>query len=152
MLAPQLHSHHLVLESPGGVLIDVDFARQLRRRGALLALGEQIDGQKKVSQRQLGAVENRSRGERGLMVAFVAFEYVALFYPTTGSVYVVLTYIDSVSVQSVQRLAELLLATIVFEKFFQTDTYLELNRIPCHIGSLCIFRQFQYSRSIGYTC
>jgi hypothetical protein len=40
----------------------------------------------------------------------------------------------------------LLLVAIAIEKFMQTKTFLELNRILCHAGILFIFKQIQCPR------
>ena len=145
----QHHSHQFVFESSGDVVIDVDFARQLQRRGALLAQVEKINGQKpfrggSLVQRRIVPVVRKFDGsacDMGIRCAILS---------QNPRVDVELTYIAAGPVQSVQRRAELLLATLVFEKFFQTDTYLELNRIHCHICFLCFWRHAACRYNITY--
>jgi len=78
-------------------------------RGALLALGEQIDGQEPRAQRQLGAVEDGAHGERSLVVALVALIDTALLDLTAGGVPAVRADIATWPAQLIQRLTALFL-------------------------------------------
>ena len=75
--------------------------------------------------------------------------YLALFNLTAGGIPAVRTHITVGPAQPIQRLAALLFAAIVFEKFIQTETFLKLYRILCHDGFLCDFIQFHYSGPSG---
>ena len=138
--------HELVFEPPGSVVLHAQLARELQCRGALLALGEQVDGQEPRAQGQLGAVEERACSERGLVMALVALIYAALLNLTAGGIPAVRADVSTWPAQLIQRLTALLLVAIAIEKFMQTQTFLELNRILCHAGILFIFKQFQCPR------
>jgi len=71
------HLHQLVLHPPDGVVVDPEVARELQCRQALLALGEQKDGEEPLGQRQLRAMEEVAGGQRGLMMALMALAYLA---------------------------------------------------------------------------
>jgi len=58
----------LVFELPGRVVADAELPGQLQRREAILALGQQVDGQEPGGQRQVGGMEDGAGGERGLMM------------------------------------------------------------------------------------
>jgi len=66
-----------VLHPPDGVVVDPEVARELQCRQALLALGEQKDGEEPLGQRQLRAMEEVAGGQRGLMMALMALVYLA---------------------------------------------------------------------------
>jgi len=76
----------LVFEPPGGIVFHAQFARKLQRRGALLGLSEQVNGQEPRTQRHRGAVEQTTRGEGGLMLAAAEFIDTALLNCTAGSI------------------------------------------------------------------
>jgi hypothetical protein len=69
--------HQLVLEQPGGVVGHAQVSTQCHRRDAVLVLGEQVDRQEPRFQRQFGLGEERSCGERDLMLAAIALEQVS---------------------------------------------------------------------------
>jgi hypothetical protein len=81
--------------------------------------------------------------------ALVTLMDIALFDLATGGVAAVRADIAVWPTQSIQRLTALVFVAIAFEKFMQTQTLLELIRILCHAGILCVFRQFQYPRPSG---
>ncbi len=54
----------LVLELPGSVVADPQLAGQLQRQEAILALGQQVDGQEPGGQRQVGGMEDGAGSDR----------------------------------------------------------------------------------------
>ena len=63
------------------------------------------------------------------MVALMTLIYLALFNLTAGSIPGVRTHIAAWTAQPIQRLAALLFAAVVFEKFMRTEAFLKLYRI-----------------------
>ncbi len=53
--------HELVLEQPGGVVVDAKLAPQFQGRDAALGLGEEVDVEEPSGQRQLGGLEDGGR-------------------------------------------------------------------------------------------
>ena len=78
------HLHQLVLHQPGGIVVDPKRALELQRRDTLLALREQIDGEKPFLHCQAGAMEDSPGRERALMVALVALVELAAFQLTVA--------------------------------------------------------------------
>ena len=79
-------------------------------------------------------------------MALVALVYAALLNLTASGIPAVRSDVSTWPAQSIQRLTALLLVAIAIEKFMQTQTFLELNRILCHADILFIFKQFQCPR------
>src|SRR5271167_3999938 len=69
----------LVLNFPGGVLLDAQTATQLDAGNALLALRHVIHGAKPLAEGQLGRGEDRAGGGRGLPTAGAALKQPARF-------------------------------------------------------------------------
>ena len=69
--------HEFVLQHPSRVVAHPQLALEVHRRDAVLGLAEQVDGQEPSGQGQLGVVEQRAGGERGLMLATDAREDLA---------------------------------------------------------------------------
>ena len=66
------HLHQLVPDAPRRVVGDPQMAVQLHRRDPFLVLGHEVEGLEPHRQRQLGGVEDGSRGNRGLAMAAIA--------------------------------------------------------------------------------
>ena len=66
-----------MLEQPGGVVVDVQLASQLRRRNAVLGLRQQIDGEEPGGERELGGLEDVAGHQGDLAFAAVALEQAA---------------------------------------------------------------------------
>ena len=67
---PHRHDlHQLVLHQPSGLVAHSQVALEFQRRDAVLRLTQQVHPQKPARQWQLGRVENRSAGCRGLLPA-----------------------------------------------------------------------------------
>ena len=62
----------LLLHPPGGLVGDPDLALQFHGRKGVLAAGKQVHGQEPGGQRQVGSMEDGSRGDAGLRVAGIA--------------------------------------------------------------------------------
>jgi len=127
--ALQHHLHQLVFHPPGGVVFDPEVTRQLHRRDALLALGEQEDSEEPLGQRELCAVKDRPGGQRRLMVAFVALVNLAEVQRAAGGVTACRTHEALGPAQAVQCLLTLLLATVLIQKVSKAEPLLELNYV-----------------------
>lgn len=66
--------HQLVVHQPSRRVAHANVALELQRCHPCLGLTDQVDGQKPLRQRQLGAVKQRSGGQRGLAMTGVALE------------------------------------------------------------------------------
>jgi hypothetical protein len=69
----------LVLHQPGRLVANTEVAREFQRGDIVLGLGHQVHGEEPAHQRQLGCLEDRAGGHRGLVTAAVALPVVPLF-------------------------------------------------------------------------
>jgi len=148
-LALQHYRHQFVLEFPGRIVVDADFAGQLQRRGALLTLGQQIDSQEPFPQGQFGAVEDGAGGQRGLVVTFVALVYLAGLECTAGRVTALRTDKTVRPAELVQRLFALCFAAVHFQEFVQSQTFWKLYGVLLHNGKPPVFSRFHYVEFAG---
>ena len=124
----------LVLQKPGGVVIDPQLAGKLHGADGVLALGQEVDPQKPDGQRQLGSGQDRPAGERGLAMTGVAL--VSAVKKNTE----LRTFADRAlepfrPAPLKERLAALLFGAVLPVKFRETEPFLELDPVFGHDSS-----------------
>jgi len=147
LLALALHHylHQFVLEFPGRIVVYADLTRQLQGRGALLTLGQQVDGQEPFPQRQFRTMEYGTRRQRALMVALVALVYFAGLKFTAGGVSTFRTDESVWPTELVQCIGALCFAAVFVHEFVQTKACLKLYCILLHDGNPPGFSRFHYA-------
>ncbi len=128
------HLEDLVLQKPGGVVIDPQLAGKLHGTDGVLALGQEVDPQKPDGQRQLGPGHDRPAGERGLAMTGVAL--VSAIEKNTE----LRTFADR-ALESFwpapleESLAALLFGSVLPVEFRETEPFLELDPVFGHGSS-----------------
>ncbi len=126
------HLHQLVLDAPGGIVGNPQLAVQLHRRDPLLGLGQQVDRLEPEGQRQLAGLEDGPGDDRGLPAAAVALAQLAGVQETAPVVAAVRAHEAVRPAQPEQCVMALVLVSVMFEKFVETEAFLELDRISLH--------------------
>ena len=126
------HLHQLVLDLPGGVVAHRKLPRQLQRRDPVLRLRHQVHRQEPGAKWQLGARQNRARGQRHLVPAATALiQRPTLVAPVPGML-ASRAHEPVRPTPTKQRLGALLLAPVLVQELHQTVALLKLNPIARH--------------------
>ena len=141
--------HQLVLDQPGGLVGHPEVTRQRQRRESGLALREQENRQKPSGQRQFGLLEQRSRRQRGLVMAAMALKHLSRLQFAEGGIATLRAAEALRPTQLEQRLAAGVFRSVFFEKLRQTEPFLKLNRIPSHFVTSCIFDSYEISKRLS---
>ena len=129
--------HELVLEQPGGVVVDAQLAPQLQGRDAALGLGEEVDGKEPNAQRQLGGLEDGA-GEQGeLALAVVALEGGPAGGEAAEAGAAAAGAVEAVGPAGGEEgLLALRLGAVVLEELGQAEAFLELDFVLGHSRGL----------------
>ena len=134
LLALAHRLHELMLEPPGGAIGDAEQAHEFQCRGAVLALGQKIDGLKPCGQRQFAAVKDGAGGQRHLAVAAITLERLDPAMPdhaVAGAV-AVRTGEPLRPAGFLQHRLALRIGSVGVQKLSQTQSSLKLNAIHGH--------------------
>ena len=126
--------HQLVLDEPGGRIADTDLAFQGQGGQSRLGLADQIDREKPNRQRQMSALKQRARDQRGLLAAAQALK--ALVGTALQDIGLRMTALRAAKALGPTGLLQGLLALCfgaeLFEKGWQRQAGLEFNAIHRH--------------------
>ena len=126
------HLHQLVPDAPRRVVGDPQMAVQLHRRDPFLVLGHEVEGLEPHRQRQLGGVEDGSRGNRGLAMAAMALLELAAGQLAVAVMATVGAHEAIGPSPSVQGVEALVFGSVEGEEFVQTDSFLKLYWVARH--------------------